>query len=198
MPRPARWPVRIKSEFIPYVSGLLPRPTRLRGDVAGVQPPASARANSAATPAPNVGADDTSRVASPCSRSPGVADHPDKRGLPPAGAEPLGAGDVLDGHAAARSGQPHWRAAAPGRVAIMHRPGWWAFTGGTASVVRLVVGPRAGNRTRRSGGASCCHSQVSATGREADQALAVSPALSLMKGPCWMRSSAAANMVAGL
>lgn len=44
--------------------------------------------------------------------------------------------------------------------------------------------------------ASCCHSQVRAAGRAADEALAVSPALSLTNGNCWTRFIAAVNMVA--
>jgi len=66
-----------------------------------------------------------------------------------------------------------------------------------AEATRLPSGARTGNRARRSGDASCCHSQVSASGRAAVQALAVSPAASLMKGTCSMRCSAAANTVAG-
>ena len=47
------------------------------------------------------------------------------------------------------------------------------------------------------GGASCCHSQASAFGSAACQALPVSPALSLMKGTCSNRLSAAVKTVAG-
>jgi hypothetical protein len=74
--------------------------------------------------------------------------------------------------------------------------GWCLFTGGTGTV---IVSPpaRTGNRTRRSGGASCCHSQTRAAGRAADHALAVSAAFSLTKGTCSIRSMAAVNMVAG-
>jgi len=73
------------------------------------------------------------------------------------------------------------------------------LTGRTGSVVTPppLAGERTGNMSRRSGAASCCHSQVSAAGRAACQALAVSPALRLTKGTCSMRLSAAANTVAG-